>query len=179
MACYVSAGHHLKDPGAVANGLQENKLTIRVRDRVVSILKGWGLRVITDNDSETLAQYLARIQPGEGSVVVEFHFDAAAKTTATGSSAFYADNASENSKSFAHDLAIDSSSALGIANRGALSESQSHRGRLGLVHEPGITALLEVGFISNPEDMAKFDTNFEKLCQKIAETIRYYEQLIP
>lgn len=179
MACYVSAGHHLKDPGAMANGLQENKLTIRVRDRVVSILKGWGLKVITDNDTETLAQYLARIQPGEGSVVTEFHFDAAGNPNASGSSAFYADQASENSKSFAHDLAVDSSSALGITNRGAASESQSHRGRLGLVHEPGINALLEVAFISNPNDMAKFEANFEKLCQKLAETIRYYEQLIP
>lgn len=179
MACFVSAGHHLKDPGAAANGLQENKLTIRVRDRVVSILKGWGLKVITDNDNETLAQYLSRIQPGNASVVVEFHFDAAVNSTASGSSAFYMDGANENSKSFAYDLAVDSSEALEIANRGAMSESQSHRGRLGLVHEPGITALLEVAFITNSNDMAKFEANFEDLCMKLAETIRYYEQLIP
>lgn len=179
MACFVSAGHHLKDPGAMANGLQENKLTIRVRDRVVTILKGLGIKVITDDDNETLAQYLNRIKPGDGSVVIEFHFDAAANATASGSSAFYMDGAKQNSINFAHDLAEDAAEALGIKNRGALSESQSHRGRLGLVHEPGITALLEIAFISNPDDMAKFEANFEKLCQSLATTIQYYEQLIP
>lgn len=179
MACFVSAGHHLKDPGAVANGLQENKLTIRVRDRVVSILKGRGIKVITDDDNETLAQYLTRIKPGDGSVVVEFHFDAAANPTATGASAFYADNANQNSKDFAHDLAEDTAQTLNIRNRGALSEAQSHRGRLGLVHEQGIAALLEVGFITNPNDIEAFNENFEQLCTKLADDIAYYEQLIP
>ena len=138
-----------------------------------------GVRVIIDDDKETLAQYLNRIKPGDGSVVIEFHFDAA-NPTATGTSAFYADGANQNSISFAHDLAKDGEEILEIKNRGAHSESDSHRGRLGLVHtKAGISALVEICFISNPSDIEKFEANFEDLCKRYAETIFYYEQLVP
>jgi N-acetylmuramoyl-L-alanine amidase len=177
MACYVSAGHHLKDPGAVANGLQENTLTIKVRDRVVEILKSKGITVFVDKDTETLAEYLGRIKPGDASVVIEFHFDAASPT-ATGTSSFYADGANQLSKDFARDIALTGSKTLNIANRGAHSESDSHRGRLGLVHKPGACCLVEVGFITNTEDNRKFNENFEQLCQNYATVIAVYDDKI-
>lgn len=178
MASFVSAGHHLKDPGAVALGLQENNLTIKVRDKVVEHLKAKGYKVFTDKDTETLAEYLKRIEPGEGSVVVEFHFDAGPLQLATGTSAFFADNASQRSKDFAVDMASVGSKIMQIPNRGAYSETQSHRGRLGLVHEPGINCLVEVAFITNTKDIYSFDQNFEELCRAYAEVIMKYDDLV-
>ena len=175
---FVSAGHHKKDPGAVANGLKEADLTIKVRDEVVKILKQSGANVVTDRDDETLAQYLQRIKPGNGSVVVEFHFDAASNASASGTSAFYADNASENSKAFARAMADVGATIMGIKNRGAHSETESHRGRLALVHEPGINCLVEVGFITNQQDIQKFNQNFSTLCEAYASIILSNENLI-
>lgn len=176
---FISAGHHKKDPGAVANGLKEADLTIRVRDRVVEfiehIMPG---QVITDKDDETLAQYLQRIKPGNGSVVVEFHFDAASNSDASGTSAFYADDASENSKSFARAMADVGATIMGIKNRGAHSETESHRGRLGLVHEAGINCLVEVAFITNPKDIEKFEQNFDTLCHAYANIIMVNDSII-
>ena len=178
MASYVSAGHHLKDPGAVAHGLRESDLAIKVRDGVVAYLKEANYKVFTDKDTETLAEYLQRIQPGEASVVVEFHFDAGPLNQASGSSAFFADNASVNSKAFADEMSRTTANILGIPHRGAHSETQSHRGRLGLVHEPGINCLIEVGFITNTRDIASFMNNFNVLCQSYANIIMKYDDLI-
>lgn len=177
MAIYVSAGHHLKDPGAIANGLQENQLTIRVRDRVIYFLKELGAKVFQDVDKETLNEYLARIKPGSGSVVCEFHFDAASPA-ATGTTVFYADNASDLSKNMAFDLAEDGAEKMGIKNRGAKSEKDSHRGKLGLLHtKAGIAALVEVGFITNSGDIDAFEKNFDELCKAYAHTLYFYDQL--
>lgn len=177
MSCFISAGHHKKDPGAIANGLREADLTVRVRDAVVKLVREKGYTVITDDDAETLAEYLHRIKPGEGSVVVEFHFDAAANPDATGTSTFYADEAGLDSRRFAADMAIAASNTLKIRNRGAHSETESHRGRLGLVHEPGINCLVEVCFITNPYDIQKFNENFTKLCEEYAKVIMHYDDL--
>ena len=77
MACFISAGHHNKDSGAIGvDGRKESEEAIKLRDAVVKYCKEKGLKVITDDDDETLAQYLTRIQTGDGSVVLEFHFDA-------------------------------------------------------------------------------------------------------
>lgn len=184
MACYISAGHHKKDPGAVANGLKEADLTVRVRDRVIEhikmaeILECKEWRTIKDDDNETLAEYLKRIQPGDSSVVCEFHFDAAANPDASGTSAFYADQPNWQSVPFAKAMVEVTAKILGIKNRGAHSETESHRGRLGLVHETGINCLVEVCFITNLEDIRKFNERFDELCMEYAKIIRYYDDMI-
>jgi N-acetylmuramoyl-L-alanine amidase len=181
MACYISAGHHKKDPGAVANGLKEADLTVRVRDRVLSYIRAKEYKVVTDDDDETLAEYLKRIKPGEASVVVEFHFDAATNPDATGTSAFYADGGSINhlnSVRFAEDLTAGGAGVMGIRNRGAHSEKESHRGKLALVHEEGINCLVEVCFITNPYDIQKFNENFDELCMEYANIIMRYDDMI-
>lgn len=188
MAIYISAGHHKKDPGAIANGLREADLTVKVRNRVVQIIQGYNgaeivadnkpWRVIVDDDKETLAEYLERIKPGNASVVVEFHFDAAANPDATGTSTFYADDANLDSRKFAVDMAQAGSSIMGIRNRGAQNEKDSHRGRLALVHEPGINCLVEVCFITNQYDIQRFNDHFEELCREYAKIIMKYEDMV-
>ena len=58
MACFISAGHHLKDSGAVGNGYKENELTIEFRNLVVSACLKRGLKVITDKDTFELPNFL-------------------------------------------------------------------------------------------------------------------------
>ena len=58
MAVFLSAGHHLKDSGAVYNGRQENLEAIKLRNIILNLCKSKGLKVIIDEDTETLSQYL-------------------------------------------------------------------------------------------------------------------------
>jgi len=178
---FPSAGHNPKgikiDPGAVANGYREADLNIEIRDLVCKELTALGSKYITDLDNETLGQYLERIQTGTGSVVLEFHFDAA-NGTASGSTAIVEAEADRLDKLFAKEIVDSCSSILGIKNRGVKSEADTHRGRLGLMREDGIICLLEVGFIDNINDLNAYHAHKVALAKAIAAILIKYEAFI-
>ena len=182
MTTFLSAGHNPKgikvDPGAVANGLTEANLAVEFRNLVVAELLKRKVKVITDRDDERLGDYLKRIQTGNGSVVLEFHFDAAASPLATGTTALIGRDADRLDKAFAKELVDTTSSVVGIKNRGVISEKDSHRGSLGLMREQGIVALLELCFITNIEDLVKYDAHKKELAIKIAGIVERYENMI-
>lgn len=183
---FISAGHNPLpsirtgkiDPGAVGNGYREADLTVEMRDLVKHELDMLGVKYISDVDNESLAEYLQRIKTGNASVVVEFHFDAASPQ-ATGCSSIIEQEADRLDRAFATELAAVTSSILGIKNRGVITEAQSHRGRLGLMREDGVIALLEVAFISNADDVQKYQARKRELAKAIAPILKKYEDLIP
>lgn len=179
---YVSAGHNPKgikpDPGAVGNGVREADLTVEFRNLVINELNKKGAKFMSDRDDERLGEYLERIKTGNGSVVLEFHFDAVESSKATGTTCVIGVDADRLDKAFATDLVNRTATTLGIRNRGVISEADSHRGRLGLMRESGIVALLEIGFISNPEDLKAYNAKKLQLASEIAKTLIYYESLI-
>jgi N-acetylmuramoyl-L-alanine amidase len=182
MTAFISAGHNPKgikvDPGAVANGLTEANLAVEFRNLVVTELLKRKVKVITDRDDERLGAYLKRIQTGSGSVVLEFHFDAAASDKATGTTSLIGHDADRLDKAFGKELVYTTSSVLGIKNRGCISERDSHRGSLGLMREQGIVALLELCFITNIEDLVKYDAHRKELAIEIAKIVQRYENMI-
>jgi N-acetylmuramoyl-L-alanine amidase len=182
MTAFISAGHNPKgikpDPGAVANGLHEANLTVEFRNLVIAELLKLNVKVISDNDDERLGDYLKRIKTGSGSVVLEFHFDAAASPAATGTTSLYGSDADRLDIAFSKELVEMTSKVLGIKNRGSLSEKDSHRGSLGLMREQGIVSLLELCFISNAQDMKAYQENKNELAFKIAQIVARYENLL-
>ena len=131
MTIFVSAGHNpngiKKDPGAVGYGFREADLTVEFRNLVLGSLLKRGFKGIADDDSETLGQYLKRIITDNGSVVLEFHFDAAINPTATGCTSLIGSDADKNDKYFGNELVEATAQILGIKNRGCISESESQR----------------------------------------------------
>lgn len=182
MTSFISAGHHLKDSGAVSNNKQENLEMIKFRDLVLAAMtkNHPNVKVISDRDEETLSQYLKRIQTGNGSVVIEFHLDAASNVKASGTTAIVSNNASQLSKDFAKELSDTTSLILGIQNRGVKPESYTHVGRLGLMREEGIVCLLELCFITNADDMSKLgdECKSQILAESIANIIAKYDAKI-
>lgn len=181
MSVFISAGHNPKgikvDPGAIGNGYREADLTVEFRNLVIAELKKLNLpKIIVDNDTETLAEYLNRIKPGAGSVVLEFHFDAGSNTS-SGTSAIIGVDADRLDRSFAKELVDKTAGVLMIKNRGVILETTSHRGRLGLMREEGTVSLLEICFITNPDDIKKYQENKLMLAKEIAKIIFKYENL--
>ncbi len=178
---FISSGHNphgIKiDPGAVANGYREADLNVEIRDLVCKELDKLGSKYIKDLDNETLGQYLERVQTGTGSVVLEFHFDAA-NGVASGSTSIVEAEADRLDKLFAKELVDVCSNTLGIKNRGVKSEADTHRGRLGLMREDGIIALLEVGFIDNKGDIAAYQAKKVALAKALAPILKKYEAFI-
>ena len=188
MAIFISSGHNnLKghknyDPGAVARTTStqiiEADLTQDFENLVLAEITKKGFKYITDNPEESLSEYLKRIQTGNGSIVLEFHFDAAASSSATGTTVIVGSDADRLDKAFAKELVDITSSTLGIKNRGVISEGDSARGRLGLMRKEGIVSLLELAFISNPNDISNYHKNKQKLSSAIADILIKYEKMI-
>lgn len=179
---FISAGHNPKgiktDPGAIGNGFHEADLAVEFRNLVAALLHGKKIPFITDKDDERLGSYLERIKTGNGSVVLEFHFDAAASSTASGTTVLIGNDADRLDKAFAKEIVEATALTFGIKNRGVKTEADSHRGSLGLMRESGTVALLELCFISNPDDLEKYSKNKMSLALKIAEILERYEKLI-
>lgn len=188
---FVSAGHCIVhgpnfDPGAPGpNNRWEANETVRVRNRVIAILKERGYTdIIQDADAESLSQYVARAKTGAGSMVVEFHFNAAT-SNATGTETLVEVDANKNDLDCAKEFSDITSAILGIPLRGNFkgyagvkSEADTRHKRLALMSEEGIVVLVEICFISNPIEMQRFDINFENLCQAYADIIIKYDALI-
>jgi N-acetylmuramoyl-L-alanine amidase len=178
---FISAGHNtggLKpDPGAIANGYMEAGLTVIIRNKVLAVLTARGVPFVSDKDSERLAEYLDRIKTGEGSVVLEFHFDASSPT-ASGCTALIEEDFTSDDKEFAWALSRATSEILKIRNRGVFTESQSHRGKLGLMKENGIICLLEICFLTNQSDVDSFVTCIDSLAEAYADILIEFEKRI-
>jgi len=179
---FISAGHNPKgikvDPGAVGNGFHEADLAVEFRNLVAECLKVRGVKFITDKDDEKLAEYLKRIQTGSGSVVVEYHFDAADSPLATGTTSLVGNDADRLDKAFATELVNATAKCFRIKNRGVKTEADSHRGSLGLMRETGTVALVELAFISNVNDLRAYQFYKLSLAKIHAEIIERYEKLI-
>lgn len=181
MTTFISGGHHLGDSGAVSpDGKRtEFKEMSAFRDRVYHYLKTNhpDIKVITDKDTETLGQYLKRIQTGTGSVVAEFHLDAYRLESANGATIITKNNPDKQTLECANELLDAIHETTGIRKRGVIGEEDSNRGKLGLMNESGIVVLLELGFITNASDMQKLDNNKERLAKKIADILAKYDRL--
>lgn len=178
MAIFLSAGHSNFDSGAIGNGYQENKEMIIFRDLVHKELLLLNAKVIIDKDSETLSQYIARIKPGSGSVLCEFHLNASSNATATGCESLYPSNGNQLSKDLSKEISDTISKCLGIKNRGAKDENTSARKRLAILRTPaGISALPEICFISNKQDMIAYQNNKHILAKCIASILIKYENM--
>lgn len=180
---FISAGHNpngiKKDPGAVGNGYKEADLAVEMRNLTVEELKkDTYLKITTDKDDERLADYLKRIQTGSGSVVLEYHFDASENSSATGTTVLIGNDSDRLDKAFAKELVDKTAEVLKIKNRGVKTEADSHRGKLGLMREQGIVALLEICFISNKDDIKSFQNNKKQLAKELALIIKNYENYV-
>lgn len=181
---FASAGHNSQsktikaDPGAInSHGLKEGDVTIEFRNLVCAELDKLGVKYITDYQEESLAIYLQRIKTGTGSVIIEYHLDSASPA-ATGCTSLVEEEADRLDKLFAAELANSTSLVLGIKNRGVISETESHRGRLGLMREEGIICLHELCFISNDDDVRRYNENKHILAKEHAKIIKKYEDMI-
>lgn len=182
---FNSAGHHFKDSGAVGvyqgKQIKEADVAILLRNSLTSYITSKGYKVIEDNDTETLSQYLTRIKTGSGSVVVEHHLNAAVNKQATGVEVVVKDNATKESIAMAEEVARALARIYNLPLRngnGVISERQSHRGKLALVNKAGTSVLIEHGFISNEKDITAIMNNIKLVGEVLGNIVIKYENLL-
>jgi N-acetylmuramoyl-L-alanine amidase len=181
----ITAGHSNGKGGYLDKGVSsydgkhfEGNLTIEIRDKVTDILRKSGFKVYEDSDKNPLA---AAIQELKGffsmtSINVDIHFNAAS-LGASGTETLVKDKYSKFEYKIAEALSERISSVLGIKNRGVKTESMSARGKLGWMRMTGNNIIIEVCFLSNPGDVAKYMDKKDEVCDVIAQVIGYYARV--
>ena len=165
----LTAGHSDFDPGAVGNGQTEASIARELRNIVASKLRGMGERVITDGEpasNKPLRNAIALIP--QGRVAVELHCNAAANPAAGGVECI----SLPKDKVLSQRLSRAVARVLELRVRGDggwIDQGQSARGRLGYVNAGGL--ILEVFFISNPDEMAIYQARKWLVAQAIADVL--------
>jgi N-acetylmuramoyl-L-alanine amidase len=174
----VDAGHGGKDNGAVANGLYEKDVTLRIAEKIKSLSPEYGIEVVLTRSSDV---YMAPPQKSDfanaqhADAVISVHVNAAEKSQ--GQSGFDVVLSKNNAQEF-------SSVLLGSAILQSLQPEFKVTPTL-LQKDVGIwvldksilpAALIECGYLTNSDDakLLQDDANIELIAKKILSGTALY-----
>jgi len=164
---FVSAGHSYSDPGASGNGWTEADIVLELRDLLYRELDSRGIVLSTDGEKgENLPLRQAVQMASEHEVAVELHCNAFHKPSATGVETL----SSGWQPEFDAALCDCISRTLGIANRGAKGEGSGQHSRLAFVSK-GHGTIIELFFITNPNDLRSYLEHKEELVIRLADVL--------
>ena len=170
----VTAVHSNKDPGAVNGKYKEAELVSQFRNAVAYYLREAGIQYKTDGVGILNQDLNAAIKLIKGSsVAVEFHMNAATSKQANGVETI----ALPKDKKLAQDLSKAVADAFGSRLRGDngwIDQSQSARGKLGFISNGGL--IVELGFISNEEELFQFNARYWSAAKAVAKVLIDYEK---
>ena len=162
----VTAGHSNTDPGAVNGKYKEAELVRNFRNAVAHYLLSAGIAIKTDGTGTINLPLNNAIALAKGaSIAVEFHMNAATSKQANGIETI----ALPKDKKLAQDLSKAVADAFGSRLRGDngwIDQSQSARGKLGFISNGGL--IVELGFISNEEELFQFNARYWSAAKAVA-----------
>lgn len=174
---FIEFGHHAKDPGAVFGKWAERDLNIEIGQLIIDHLinKSCGIAIAHDHPAEDLKTVVARIKKlnsdsKENDISFHIHFNSASPK-ATGTECFIPYRHTDEESKIAKRICADTSSVLGIKNRGVKFSSASERGGLYVDQLTEINVLWEVCFLTNKEDMTSYDKNKYTLAKAIGDVL--------
>ena len=171
MKLVVTAGHSNTDPGAVNGNITEAGLVVQLRNVLALKLRELGHTVITDgvgSDNQPLNTAISLIKTNKPDVAVELHMNASTSPTATGVETI----SLPKDKLLSQHLSKAIADTLGLklrGNSGWIDQTQSARGTLGFVNAGGL--IVEVAFISNPNDLKVFQERLWLVASALAKVL--------
>ncbi|WP_138501678.1 N-acetylmuramoyl-L-alanine amidase [Nostoc sp. PA-18-2419] len=183
---FISAAHGGKeaggiDPGAIAGGTTEAKEMILLRDLIVTELRARNFEILAVPDDLSAAETITWINSrgGRGDVALEIQSDAASSPSVRGASVFYIANNTER-KSNAEQLLVALLRRVPqLPNRGVKPDTDSGLGSLAFCRRTTFPALLmQVGFLSSPEDRALLQSRRRDFALGIADGLASWSRVI-
>ena len=191
---YLDAGHGGYDPGASYFGISEKSLTLAIQSRVKAKLEAEGYQVVTTRTSDTYVDLTDRSRAAnasESDIFVSIHINASGSSAAQGIETYYYQPYAEypsriNAAYHANPTRLSMSDTLANAIQSSLinatgAQNQGvKRQTFAVLRETTAPAvLLELGFLSNPQEAARLNTSAyqETLANAIVAGIKsYYEK---
>ena len=192
---YLDAGHGGYDPGASYFGISEKSLTLAIQSRVKAKLEAEGYQVVTTRTSDTYVDLTDRSRAAnasESDIFVSIHINASGSSVAQGIETYYYQPYAEypsriNAAYHANPTRLSMSDTLANAIQSSLinatgAQNQGvKRQTFAVLRETTAPAvLLELGFLSNPQEAARLNTSAyqETLANAIVAGIKsYYEKV--
>ncbi len=167
----VYAGHGGNDFGAVANGVYEKDLTLEITNELSMQLRDRGYVVINNRITDVSRDLNSDIRLANKEnvdAVIEIHLNSNEGIPGNGTETFY--SITGKGKELAEAI-NDNLVALGFRDRGAKTYTNFFGNDfLGIIRYTNAPAVLvEVFFINNSQDLAKYDP--EKIAKAIAEAV--------
>ncbi|MCA1992264.1 MAG: N-acetylmuramoyl-L-alanine amidase, partial [Coleofasciculus sp. S288] len=184
---FLSAGHDLIDPGAVAFGTTESKEMMLTRDLVSKELKSQGATFLSVPDNLTLRQTIQWInsQARSGDVAVELHGNAA-NGIARGTEAFHVDGNTKRKQDAELLLKalLEEVPELHLPgkslSRGSKSDTLSQHGGLGFCRQVAVPSILiELCFVDNRQDLELLQTKRDRFAKGLAKGLMQWSEQIP
>lgn len=177
MRLAIDPGHGLSnrapgvyDPGVVAGGVAEADVALLWALAGRHILRRAGLLTwLTrddDDDDAPLADRVHQARQAGCTHLISLHCNGSADPGATGTETYYRDQADQELAAVAQGAGLY---ALGLRDRGLRREAQSQHSRLAILEFGGPACLVELGFLSNPEDRRRL---LERPCR-----VAFWERL--
>ena len=152
----IDAGHGGKDPGAASNGAVEKEITLKVATVVKNRLEADGAKVIMTRTGDTYPTLEDRVKialNNYAEVFVSIHVNSASNESAKGTETYY---------SVAGNVNIEEDETLAIAINDQIVKNADMKDRGVKKQDYYVirnmilpSVLVELGFITNPEDRAK------------------------
>ena len=192
---YLDAGHGGYDPGASYFGISEKSLTLAIQSRVKAKLEAEGYQVVTTRTSDTYVDLTDRSRAAnasESDIIVSIHINASGSSAAQGIETYYYQPYAEypsriNATYHANPTRLSMSDTLANAIQSSLinatgAQNQGvKRQTFAVLRETTAPAvLLELGFLSNPQEAARLNTSAyqETLANAIVAGVKsYYEKV--
>jgi len=188
---YLDAGHGGYDPGASYFGISEKSLTLAIQSRVKAKLEAEGYQVVTTRTSDTYVDLTDRSRAAnasESDIFVSIHINASGSSAAQGIETYYYQPYAEypsriNATYHANPTRLSMSDTLSNAIQSSLinatgAQNQGvKRQTFAVLRETTAPAvLLELGFLSNPQEAARLNTSAyqETLANAIVAGIKRY-----
>ena len=188
---YLDAGHGGYDPGASYFGISEKSLTLAIQSRVKDKLEAEGYQVVTTRTSDTYVDLTDRSRAAnasESDIFVSIHINASGSSAAQGIETYYYQPYAEypsriNATYHANSTRLSMSDTLANAIQSSLinatgAQNQGvKRQTFAVLRETTAPAvLLELGFLSNPQEAARLNTSAyqETLANAIVAGIKRY-----
>ena len=160
----IYAGHGGSDPGATSGSRLEKDYTLGVANALSALLRVDGNTVVQNRATDidrNITTDANRANSERVNAIIELHMNSNAGTPGKGTEVYYYPGSATGEK-LAESIQRQIVNTFGYADRGAKSRSN-----LGILRQSNMPAVLvEMAFINNDSDMAKFDA------QRMAEAIR-------
>ena len=188
---YLDAGHGGYDPGASYFGISEKSLTLAIQSRVKAKLEAEDYQVVTTRTNDSFVDLTDRSRAAnasESDIFVSIHINAAGSSDVQGIETYYyqpfaeypsrinaAYHANPTRLSMSDTLANAIQSSL-INATGAQNQGVKRRTFAVLRETTAPAVLLELGFLSNPQEAARLTTSAyqETLANAIVAGIKRY-----